>query len=561
MDISGVTNTLGELALRFDFNGPLPFPEDFAVKRYLRKYEAPDESRVDELKAEAWQQFIDFDSSLPSKLVRPHQAWYRAREFIHKVISQFRMGDLSITNGSEFTPNHGLSSIEQKLCRSRWETTRGNIDLFFDAVRNNRSLAYSLRSRFKRHVRKAGLCPRGAEKYLWEHYRHLPRKDRVTAVLRAKLESVVTYVEGSRFSTVRKNNEKRRPINVETLPNMLTQRMIGIGVRNLLRGLGLDLDTAAAMHAKLVASPDVATLDLKNASDSVTLALVRFLFPKWFVRLLEDARSPFIYGPDHCYYDLKKVSSMGNGFTFELMSLILFALGRTLDEKFSVFGDDIIIRKDKARACIDALESVGFVVNEEKSFIDGPFRESCGANFHDEHGYIESYDLEYPTTIMEAASLYNKVKRLSQRYPSFVKLERTLLRAIPLALRGPAEQPARAVGPVVDGLPTHFATGGKRQVTMPRAFLAVKAKAAEFLHWDISERDVFVGLKFVPEVKTARKQNLKMRYHYGKYFMYLHGGRITDDVIKDTGSWVTHLLIGTAKSNTSWRSFAEPLTG
>jgi hypothetical protein len=46
----------------------------------------------------------------------------------------------------------------------------------------------------------------------------------------------------------------------------------------------------------------------------------------------------------------------------------------------SVFGDDIIIDKRASRLLISLLEMLGFVVNYSKTYVEGPFRESCGTD-------------------------------------------------------------------------------------------------------------------------------------------------------------------------------------
>ena len=73
------------------------------------------------------------------------------------------------------------------------------------------------------------------------------------------------------------------------------------------------------------------------------------------------------------------VSSMGNGFTFELMSLILLGVTRFYSANSSVFGDDIIVPLDVAPEVVEAITGLGFLVNKRKSFFDGITRESCGA--------------------------------------------------------------------------------------------------------------------------------------------------------------------------------------
>jgi hypothetical protein len=92
---------------------------------------------------------------------------------------------------------------------------------------------------------------------------------------------------------------------------------------------------------------------------------------------------------------------MGYSFTFELESLIFFALtvaflsnwGFTLDEApldnciaylVSTYGDDLIVALSRARKSFERFfGSIGFKLNDEKSFsIETSFRESCGADFN-----------------------------------------------------------------------------------------------------------------------------------------------------------------------------------
>jgi len=48
-----------------------------------------------------------------------------------------------------------------------------------------------------------------------------------------------------------------------------------------------------------------------------------------------------------------------------------------------VYGDDIIVPVDHVRSVIGALEDFGLLVNTDKSFWNGNFRESCGGDFYD----------------------------------------------------------------------------------------------------------------------------------------------------------------------------------
>lgn len=131
----------------------------------------------------------------------------------------------------------------------------------------------------------------------------------------------------------------------------------------------------------------LATLDLKSASDSICVELVRFLLPDdWFTLL--DALRCHYFTLDGVEYVSEKFSSMGNGFTFALETLIFKALCEGAlsvcgGGVSSVYGDDIIISTRAALLLTEALNVCGLVVNNNKSFYFGPFRESCGTDWYE----------------------------------------------------------------------------------------------------------------------------------------------------------------------------------
>jgi hypothetical protein len=79
---------------------------------------------------------------------------------------------------------------------------------------------------------------------------------------------------------------------------------------------------------------------------------------------------------------------MGNGFTFELESLLFYAIAKATayftgtSGTISVYGDDIIIPSQMYHDLTFVLKILGFSVNPDKSFSEGPFRESCGGHFY-----------------------------------------------------------------------------------------------------------------------------------------------------------------------------------
>jgi hypothetical protein len=79
---------------------------------------------------------------------------------------------------------------------------------------------------------------------------------------------------------------------------------------------------------------------------------------------------------------------MGNGYTFELETLIFVLLSicacdevGVSSKDVSVYGDDIIIPVEAYDVLKEVLETCGFTINEDKSYHEGPFRESCGEDY------------------------------------------------------------------------------------------------------------------------------------------------------------------------------------
>lgn len=133
---------------------------------------------------------------------------------------------------------------------------------------------------------------------------------------------------------------------------------------------------------------DLATIDLKDASDRVSLKLCRLLFPKRVFSLLTRYRSREIMLPDESTIKPTCFASMGNALCFPVETLVFWAIARAAmleDSKapIRVFGDDIIVPFRHASTVVAALESCGLVINPSKTCINTLVRESCGAWLYD----------------------------------------------------------------------------------------------------------------------------------------------------------------------------------
>lgn len=189
---------------------------------------------------------------------------------------------------------------------------------------------------------------------------------------------------------VPKSFKTYRSIIIEPLLNGIIQKGFGSYMKRKMFHAGIDLyDQSLNRERARVGSLEpsrFATIDLSRASDTLAYSLVMDLLPwDWFMAL-DSARSGIISYRGSSIV-LEKFSSMGNGFTFELESLIFKALARgialahDIDDNSSVFGDDIIASRDHAILITNYFPDYGFTINSEKTFIDGNFRESCGGDY------------------------------------------------------------------------------------------------------------------------------------------------------------------------------------
>jgi hypothetical protein len=144
----------------------------------------------------------------------------------------------------------------------------------------------------------------------------------------------------------------------------------------------------------------LATLDLKEASDRVSNQLVRELFANFphigeAVQVVRSRKAD-VQGK---VIRLAKYASMGSALTFPLEAMVfctLVFLGierelnrpltyadvKRLRKQVRVYGDDIVVPVEYVDSVIRTLEHFGARVNMRKSFWNGKFRESCGADFY-----------------------------------------------------------------------------------------------------------------------------------------------------------------------------------
>jgi hypothetical protein len=255
-------------------------------------------------------------------------------------------------------------------------------------------------------------------------------------------------VDASSLSFVRKTRDISRSICTEPTLNMFYQLGLGeIFASRLKSFFGVNIQKAPdggyeqqAVNRKLALrgslDNSLSTIDLESASDSVSCGLITHLVPPYISDVMRKIRTPWVRLPsrvdgnkvDANQIPLYMVSTMGNGFTFPLQTAIfsgiVIAAMRCNDlisrretcrsddpgSCWGVFGDDIICPTGPVtRDVLRLLRLCGFLVNHDKSYSDGPFRESCGSD------YYQGVDVRgvYLKTLLTQNSRYVAINRLN----------------------------------------------------------------------------------------------------------------------------------------------------
>lgn len=232
-----------------------------------------------------------------------------------------------------------------------------------------------------------------------------------------------------KVTTVPKNSSTDRTIGIEPMMNMYVQRGFGLFIRNRLKRVGIDLQDQTANQdlAGRCYDDSYATIDLSMASDTVSTEVVRHLLPPDWFHHLNEVRTTSVVLPSKEIHFLSKFSAMGNGFTFELETLLFWALSESINiihaggqHRTLVYGDDIIIHQDLATATIELLSFCGFTTNKDKSFVSGPYFESCGKHFFKGHDVTPFYSRRPSVDVFDVFTLHNQLVLWRDRVEHFL---------------------------------------------------------------------------------------------------------------------------------------------
>lgn len=139
-----------------------------------------------------------------------------------------------------------------------------------------------------------------------------------------------------------------------------------------------------------------ATVDLKEASDRVRYDVAMHVFRNSpaISYFLNNCRTKYTKLPNGTFHKLLKVSGMGSGLTFPLMSLLIYLVSVRAVADFyskpfdhvkkhvSTYGDDLIVPVHALPLVKSRLRAIGLEINNDKTFSKSHFRESCGGDYY-----------------------------------------------------------------------------------------------------------------------------------------------------------------------------------
>jgi len=237
-----------------------------------------------------------------------------------------------------------------------------------------------------------------------------------------------SVAKNNKVVTVPKNAKTDRIIAIEPSGNLWFQKGIGSMIRRRLRRNRIDLnDQGHNQRLARIGSRfnNLATIDFSSASDTISIACVTSLLPARWLDVLASLRSPFgMLGDTLVEYD--KFSSMGNGYTFELESLLFYALAFAYctehsipTRSISIYGDDLIVPVEAVLGLHKLFEFCGFSLNLKKSYWSSYYRESCGKHYWNGVDISPFYLRDPIDNEAEAYKVANSIRRYSHRMYSY----------------------------------------------------------------------------------------------------------------------------------------------
>jgi hypothetical protein len=299
--------------------------------------------------------------------------------------------------------------------------------------------------------------------------------------------------------------------------------------------------------------PHLATVDLKDASDSVGNVLIKYLSKDTCLyRPLQALRTPASVLPTGEEKVLNKYAAMGSALCFPIEAITFFSLIHGFisasdyvsphGEPYPyVYGDDLIFDSDLYPGVATFFRSLGLQVNHDKSFLStSPFKESCGHDYFKGNlvTYIKVRTLETstPAGLASCVSLSNQL--FEKGYYKTSQLVETLCK----------KQIAVPVGPIDAG----FLCFSSSRYSGPFPVKGLRRRYNKRLQYYEYLRPVLTGVKYETEnyQSSSRQSSHTLATSYAEYQR------------KMTNGWSEHFRAGWYNKRTvklSWKFI--PLLG
>lgn len=358
---------------------------------------------------------------------------------------------------------------------------------------------------------------------VWAHYWNAWKRSLVAE------GSTYEVVRGNRITTVPKTAVIDRTIAIEPSLNVFMQKGVDSYLKSRLRHFGVTLSDQERNHPPARVGSmrplHAATVDLASASDTVSIEVVRLLFPTDWQVLLDALRSKeYTTDQGNTWVTYEKFSSMGNAFTFPVESIIFYAVAKACTvfaggnlSVLRVYGDDIVIDPRAALLLTEILQLLGFSVNLDKSFIFGSFRETCGSDFLAGVDLRPVYVRGLPQNDQEVYNLFNRLvhNRVGFQFHSLCEYLHGLVRR---PLYGPPSlPPGRNYWRWVAGKSVHY----------DHYFHAPSSTLERFKRYDPDLQTTVWNiqlLRFVP--KRIDVTNYNLQFLYLAFLLGVQGGRV-----------------------------------
>lgn len=429
--------------------------QNLIFHRMFKNFEEPDEVKQKTICDDSVLRVFQYDESqgydegrftrLP-EVVR--QDIYRLREKMRSDCQAALPGfKCSITTGENVISRDGDTSVYSKLSdASAWTCSPGNVNKSVKIISKTRGLrrmlAYHYRALiWKDYVKRRSLLsiqqildlPRSHWRvFLKRHFAYIHSKYG-SDMLKYMFKKVATIIDYARITTVPKDNENARVIITCPLFDMISQRDdAGTITKILHKNYGIQLAFTQNVQRNRIYNYENATVDFANASNSTKLDTVKFLLgdTAFYKKHLSVSRVSTCKYKDN-YHVLNMFSPMGCGSTFELMTWILTAAARLFDADATVFGDDVVIKKEALPRFMALSEALGYRINVTKTFVEGNFRESCGS-FLSCGRPVQSFQFEWAQDYFDAVILTNKLRLVRKGIPVLEELYHSLIQKLPL---------------------------------------------------------------------------------------------------------------------------------